>query len=129
VSIWPTEILRLRLRCDSSAPRLARKAVERLEAISPVREEALLVTSELASNAVIHSGSTAGDEIELRAELLGDCVRIEVRDAGRSQNRPALREMNGSGPGGYGLRILDALGRRWGSDRQRGQRVWVDLAL
>jgi anti-sigma regulatory factor (Ser/Thr protein kinase) len=125
----PAKILRLRLRCDSSAPRLARRAVERLEAITPVREEALLVTSELASNAVIHSGCTAADEIELQAELLGDCVRIAVIDAGRSQKRPRLLEIDGAGGGGYGLRILGALGRRWGADRQRGQRVWVDLAL
>ena len=66
MSMRPAEILRLRLRCDASAPRLARRALERLDVITSVREEALLVTSELATNAVMHSGSEPSEEIELQ---------------------------------------------------------------
>ncbi len=125
----PAEILRLRLRCDASAPRLARRAVERLDVITPVREEALLVTSELASNAVVHSGSLPDEEIELRAELLENALRITVRDAGHSSCEPAIRESGNGGPGGIGLRVVQALGRRWGARRDGGMWVWVELGL
>lgn len=123
------EILRLRLRCDPSAPRLARRAVERLEAINPVREEALLVTSELATNAVMHSGSQPGDEIELKAELVPDGVRIQVRDSGCSNTDPVVRPPDIDWPGGIGLRVVEALGRRWGARRNDGLCVWVELPL
>jgi anti-sigma regulatory factor (Ser/Thr protein kinase) len=103
--------------------------VERLEAVMPVREEALLVTSELASNAVRHSGSRSGDEIELKAELVPEGVRIAVTDTGRSNSEPAVRAGDQNGPGGFGLRVVQALGRRWGARRNGGLCVWVELPL
>jgi serine/threonine-protein kinase RsbW len=129
MSMRPAEILRLRLRCDASAPRLARRAVERLDVITSVREEALLVTSELATNAVMHSGSEPSEEIELKAELLSDGVRIAVKDRGRSRGEPALRPCDHNMPGGIGLRVVEALGREWGANRGDGLCVWVELAL
>ncbi len=129
MSMRSAEILRLRLRCDASAPRLARRAVERLEAIRPVREEALLVTSELAANAVRHSGSRPTEEIELKAELVPDGVRIVVRDAGRSRTDPAVCPPDEDRLGGFGLRVVEALGRRWGARRNDGMSVWVELSL
>src|SRR5512142_287482 len=102
------EILRLRLRCHASAPRLARRAVESLEAITPVRDEALLVTSELASNAVMHSGSLPAEEIELKAELIPEGVRIAVTDAGRSNTDPAICPPDDGRPSGFGLRVVAA---------------------
>ena len=123
------EILRLRLRCDASAPRLARRAVERLDAITPVREAALLVTSELATNAVVHSGSDPSEEIELRAELAPDAVRIAVSDRHHSCNEPEVQPADHLRPGGNGLRVVEALGRRWGAERGDGLCVWVELPL
>jgi anti-sigma regulatory factor (Ser/Thr protein kinase) len=95
----------------------------------PVLEDALLVTSELASNAVIHSGSRPSEELELTAELVPEGVRIAVTDAGRSQRQPAIRPWDGNAPGGFGLRVVQALGRRWGALRDGGLCVWVELPL
>ena len=97
--------------------------------ITSVLEEALLVTSELAANAVMHSGSEPSEEIELKAELLSDGVRIAVKDRGRSGGEPALRPGEHDMPGGIGLRVVEALGRKWGADRRDGLCVWVELAL
>jgi anti-sigma regulatory factor (Ser/Thr protein kinase) len=129
VSVRHPEILRLRLRCDVSAPRLARKALERLTEIIPVREDALLVASELTSNAVLHSGAAPNGQIELCAKLVPEGLRIEVIDEGRSGDTPHTRESDIALPGGFGLPVVEAVSHRWGSERLRGMRVWAELAL
>jgi anti-sigma regulatory factor (Ser/Thr protein kinase) len=130
VSIRSAELLRLRLRCDESAPALARRALAKLAVIEPVRDAALLIVSELATNAVIHSGSEPEEEFELRAELVPVGLRIEVTDPGRSNTTPVRREGDTPGPeGGMGLRVVEALARRWGSKRDHQFVVWAELAL
>ena len=129
MSMRPPEILRLRLRCDAAAPRLARRAVERLEEIRAIREDALLLTSELASNAVARSGFDPGEEIELRAELLPDGVRILVRGEGRSRRRPILRALDPDRPGRLGLGVVQTVSRQWGSERDDGMCVWAEIAF
>jgi anti-sigma regulatory factor (Ser/Thr protein kinase) len=117
------------MRCDTSAPRLARQALERLMEIRPVRDDALLVASELTSNAVRHSGAAPAGEIELRAQLVPDGVLIEVIDEGRSGDIPHARASEAEAPGGFGLPVVEAISRRWGSERVRGTRVWAELRL
>jgi anti-sigma regulatory factor (Ser/Thr protein kinase) len=51
------------------------------------RFEALLVASELVSNAVVH-GSEPGDEIGLEVSLEGSRLRIGVRDAAHGATGP-----------------------------------------
>ncbi len=123
------ELLRLSLPCTAAAPRQARHALAHLRELESIRDEALLVVSELASNAVLHSGCSANDELEVLAELLPDGVRIAVRDRGLSDSVPARREREPLEPGGMGLRVVDALARRWGSERGGTVSVWAELAL
>jgi anti-sigma regulatory factor (Ser/Thr protein kinase) len=125
----PAELLRLRLRCDASAPARARRAISKLAAIDAVRDDALLIVSELATNAVVHSGSAPEEEFELRAELVPSGLRIAVIDPGRSNKTPVPRNGNTRGPGGMGLRVVELLARRWGSERNRQLEVWAELAL
>lgn len=123
------ELLRLRLPCDTAAPRQARDALAHLSELEAIREEAQLVVSELASNAVLHSGCSPNDELEVLADLLPDGVRIVVRDKGLSQTVPARREREPLEPGGMGLQVVEALARRWGSERHGMLSVWAELAL
>ncbi|MGH2883721.1 MAG: hypothetical protein ACRDPA_13660 [Solirubrobacteraceae bacterium] len=51
----PGELLRLLMRCDASAPQLARDALRTVAAIDLIRSDAILVASELVSNAVMHA--------------------------------------------------------------------------
>ena len=83
-------LLRVLLRCDRFAPRLAREAVGGVPAIQPVRDDALLVTTELVSNAVLHAGCDPRQEIEVVAELVGQAVRITVADVARSDSTPRV---------------------------------------
>ncbi len=124
-----TELLDLRLRCDSAAPREARRALEQIREIAPVIDDALLVASELTTNAILHSGAEPGDEIQLRAELGTGVLVIEVIDEGRSRTTPHTRPPDTSSPGGFGLPVVAAIARRWGSERGDGMRVWAELAL
>jgi anti-sigma regulatory factor (Ser/Thr protein kinase) len=94
-----------------------------------VRTDALLVASELTSNAVRHSGTAPTGELELRAQLVPEGVMIEVIDEGRSGDVPHTRKPDAGGPGGFGLPIIDAIALRWGADRLSGTRVWVQLQM
>ncbi|MGZ6565169.1 MAG: ATP-binding protein [Solirubrobacteraceae bacterium] len=123
------ELLHLRLPCDSAAPREARRALGQIREIAPVFEDAALIVSELTTNAILHSGAGPGDEIELRAELGIGVLVIEVIDEGRSDTTPHTRPPDNSSPGGFGLPVVAALARRWGTERSEGMRVWAELAL
>jgi hypothetical protein len=119
------QILRLRLRCDQTAPRLARRALERLSEIKPVHDDALLLASELATSAV--RDADEGKEIELLAELVPDGLRIAVSNPSPGQGTKDDLEPPGSR--GAGQRIVHALARRWGRERVNGEHVWAVLAL
>ncbi len=136
------QILRLRLRRDKCAPGLAREALAELPAVSGC-EDALLVVSELATNAVLRAGADAGGEFELLAELIPEGIRIAVTDDGHSGGAggaaptPAMvGSTSAAAPtsspglaGGMGLWVVDALSRRWGTERDDITRVWAELAL
>lgn len=123
------DVLRLRMRCDGRAPQRARRAVGALVAIDPVRDDAILVASELVSNSVMHGGCDPGEEIELVAQLEPDALRLTVIDLGRSGRTPTRRGSEYHGPGGMGLRLVDAVARRWGTEQREGTIVWVELSL
>ncbi len=123
------QLLHVRLPYGPAAPRQARQALERVQEIAPLLDDVLLVASELTTNAIRHSGASPGSEIELRAELCTDAILIEVIDEGRSDSTPALRPTDTSLPGGFGLPVVAALARRWGSERRNGMRVWAELPL
>jgi anti-sigma regulatory factor (Ser/Thr protein kinase) len=117
------------MRSDDTAPRRARDALRALDPIGPVRDDAVLVASELVSNAVLHAGSDPSEEIELIVEVEQGALRLVVTDPGHSDRVPAVRGLEYGGPGGRGLRVVEALARRWGRERRGGTVVWVELSL
>lgn len=96
-----------------------------------VVEDVLLMTSELVTNACLHAGGPR--ELSVRD------VRDDGRDAGRSRVRvevvdasaqtPAMRPLAvPAHPGGHGLRVVDRLSFRWGSEpRPEGKAVWFEI--
>jgi anti-sigma regulatory factor (Ser/Thr protein kinase) len=89
--------------------------------LDSILDDAVLVASELAENAVRHARSA------FRLSLASDdrTVRIEVEDL--SAQRPRL-DRSGTGPGGRGVFLVDALSSRWGVDVDSDRKcVWAEL--
>lgn len=123
---WRAGSMRKELARNGAAPALARAAVAVTAAGLPLArsEEALLMTSELVTNAVQHA--TAGDFIVLEASVDRDMLRVSVADGGSGRIRPRSPD----GDGGWGLAIVTELASRWGAGREGGFNVvWFELDL
>lgn len=111
---------------DSVAPRSARRFVA--EALrqwghgDAIVQDAKLVVSELATNAVTHAGSAFS--VIVRGDDAG--VRISVAD--RSPAQPRVMHASPEAPSGRGLDMVSALSDRWGVDANKdGKAVWAQL--
>jgi serine phosphatase RsbU (regulator of sigma subunit)/anti-sigma regulatory factor (Ser/Thr protein kinase) len=121
-------VLELTLPGGPAAPGEARHALAAALAgrMSSRQEgDALVVLSELVTNAIRHGGAGAPtDEIGVHAALRDTVLRLEVTDPG-----PGF-EPGGHGPradGGYGLHLLDRLAIRWGVTGGEPVTVWAEL--
>jgi anti-sigma regulatory factor (Ser/Thr protein kinase) len=87
--------------------------------------DAGLLVSELVANVVDHVGGEASFTLELT--LSGEWLRISVADG--SAVRPVVRELEQGSPRGRGMRIVQRIAERWGTeDHAGGKRVWLELA-
>ncbi len=91
----------------------------------PVTDDVMLIASEFAANAVLHSRSR-GEHFTIRVKLYGDYVRLECQDAGgawRGRRHTADRP--------HGLDIVEAMTGpdRWGTERtpDNTRVVWATL--
>jgi anti-sigma regulatory factor (Ser/Thr protein kinase) len=89
-------------------------------------EVALLLTSELVTNAVCHAGGPAW--LDIRSE--GDVLTVGVTDEGGGEVRITDEHLSLE-THGRGLRLVDELSRRWGVHpvNGTGKRVWFELSL
>ncbi len=92
--------------------------------------ESRLVTSELVTNAVIHSGAEEDAFVCVAVQFRPGRVSVSVSDPGLSGRSVEVRP-NGGSDGGFGLRVVDQLASSWGSERQPSgrYRVWAELPL
>ncbi|MDQ0812660.1 serine/threonine-protein kinase RsbW [Streptomyces sp. B3I7] len=92
-------------------------------------DDAVLVVSELATNAVRHTLSGSAGGWFLVVIGLGDgLVRIEVVDQG-GDRVPHLCDASGQEEGGRGLQMIAACAKDWGVKTwPEGRSVWADLA-
>jgi anti-sigma regulatory factor (Ser/Thr protein kinase)/anti-anti-sigma regulatory factor len=91
-------------------------------------DRAVLLASELVTNAVVH----ARTELELRVELRGDLLHLAVRDGSPRLLRlvtDPVRDLEAEG--GRGLWLVEQLARAWGVNRHPdgGKVVWCTLHL
>jgi anti-sigma regulatory factor (Ser/Thr protein kinase) len=94
----------------------------------PATDVAVLLASEVVTNAVLHSNSRrAGGTVTITAVETGGGVRIEVADEGSERSTP---EVKGPGcvSGGHGLLLVQTLADQWGYLRdESGTTVWFSL--
>ena len=87
-------------------------------------DAAMLMVSELATNAVRHTGKP----FSVLLDRTGRRLRVEVKDGGGGT--PTLRHARPTEPSGRGLRIVDELSSDWGFEEQRnGTTVWFTMRL
>jgi len=99
----------------------------------PGLDDALLMVSEIASNAVRHTASGDGDGwFDVLVSLSGHTARVSVVDRGSSSEPRIVHDGGGFGEGvltgGRGLRIVDALADGWGHGGDELSRVvWFEI--
>ncbi len=105
-------------------------------------ECALLATSEIVTNAVLHGG----DQVSLVVRTTAETIRVEVYDNGHTLFGPPLASdgrVADAGTaagvhahdelsvGGRGLHIVDVLSQRWGviqAQQLPGKAVWFEIS-
>jgi PAS domain S-box-containing protein len=91
-------------------------------------DEAVLMLSELSTNAVQH----AATEFEVSVDVAADCSRVRVEVSDGAGGFPAPPEQLPDAPHGRGLHIVRALADAWGIEMRRdrpGKTVWFSLPL
>lgn len=85
-------------------------------------DRAVLLTSEVVTNALIHGRS----EARLRVVVEPDCVHVEVGDD--NSRHPAVQTVDEDALDGRGLRLLEVVATDWGvRDDQIGKTVWFEV--
>ncbi|CAM5422623.1 ATP-binding protein [Streptomyces spiroverticillatus] len=92
-------------------------------------DDATLITSELATNALAHA-TGIGDHFTLTLRRRPGILAIEVADS-YQWAMPELRKPDGPlDPSGRGLILVDALSANWGvRPRDPGKTVWAHLPV
>jgi anti-sigma regulatory factor (Ser/Thr protein kinase) len=122
------DALRFCVRCDEFAPKAVREVVARLSGLDWVAGDAMLVASELVTNAVRHSLCSEHELLTICISFDGR-VRITVRDPGTAGREAKIADRSVE-LGGHGLKVVEQLSRRWGTEREpNGYRVWAELDL
>jgi serine/threonine-protein kinase RsbW len=105
----------------------ARRFVSRVLAPCPAANDAVLLASELATNALQHTATGAGGEFEVIACHGQGRIRVMVTDNG-SPDAPALAPRAELATSGQGLTLVTALAARWGHHgNQQARTVWFEI--
>ncbi|WP_170323724.1 SpoIIE family protein phosphatase [Cryptosporangium phraense] len=111
---------------DAKSPALARALVRDVVeecGLASLSDEVALLTTELATNAVVHAGTA------MHIEVIGDADSITVRvtDGSRAVLGPSLPPPM-LAEGGRGLHLVDSLASEWGvAYGRQGKSVWFRL--
>jgi anti-sigma regulatory factor (Ser/Thr protein kinase) len=135
----PTLSRQLKLAALPSAAPWARRMTRQLLAewqLETLSDTALLVVSELVTNAVNASGNldcpglrpVSWQMLALTVRLAGTGLQMEVWDPNPAP--PALQAPDVTSEGGRGLLIVECLADRWGHHAADGGKVvWCEVAL
>lgn len=89
---------------------------------APLIDDALLVTSEMATNALVHARSP----FRLSVARSGNAIKVAIQDA--TSVLPQMRDADARSARGRGMGIVAALSSSWGSEvGPRGKIVWAEL--
>jgi anti-sigma regulatory factor (Ser/Thr protein kinase) len=109
--------------------RRVRQALDALALPPALLVDARLLTSELVTNSIRHSGLGPHDYVRVRADWSGTRLRVDVFD--RAGVRPPSHVAGSIRPppgaqSGWGLYMVDRVARRWGAVPGR---YWFELEV
>jgi anti-sigma regulatory factor (Ser/Thr protein kinase) len=92
--------------------------------VTSVMDEARLLISELATNAIVHAATDFSVSVHISAGRL----YVEVRDGDPTEMDLEPRFVRLGEPGGHGLRIVGRLAGDWGTRvEEHGKVVWFSV--
>lgn len=108
----------------------ARQTRRSFDRYSGTVEEALLddlrlLSSEMVTNAVQHSGCRQGDPILVEVTTTGETVRVEVTDRGERKEPVRPRSQVPAS----GLQFVEVLSDRWSSGATDSFHVWFEIEI
>jgi anti-sigma regulatory factor (Ser/Thr protein kinase) len=93
----------------------------------PAADDAVLLTSELVTNAIAHTASGKGGKVVVTVYRADTRVRVEVQDDGSDQ-APVVHAVGEARESGFGLELVDLMADSWGHCGGRRRRVvWFML--
>lgn len=102
-----------------ASARAVRQLVREEVPEGPLRDDILLVASELASNVIVHART------DFVVQVTSEAGRIRIEVWNGSSIIPAVKLLRDSG---YGLRVVEALSDRWGVESvDTGKAVWAEF--
>jgi anti-sigma regulatory factor (Ser/Thr protein kinase) len=112
---------------SASQVRGVRDFVREMVAGCPVADDVILLASEVATNAIVHTASGKGGTFTVVVMLESGLVRVEVHDDG-SEGAPDVGTPRTEQESGSGLYLVDVLATRWGHLGGRdGRVVWFEM--
>ncbi|MEH0417605.1 ATP-binding protein [Streptomyces sp. B21-083] len=111
----------------SAARRKVRELLDAWRVDADTADNALLITSELVTNALTH---TASERIVCRLRLAAGRLHVEVEDENRGGTLPAQRRPGFDEQCGRGLLLVGVLSSDWGvrdAPHGSGRIVWAEL--
>jgi len=97
---------------------------------APTCETAMLLVSELVTNAVRHARTGPGARVEMRVALTDRRrLHVAVHDRGQGFSATRVSMPPPDQVGGRGLALVDAMAEDWGAERTGSMRVWFELPL
>ena len=125
----PWRRLVMTLSAEDHSVRLARHAAHVVLSVwelAHMEETAVLIVSELVTNAVRHARET--DVVEVDLHVTRTCLRIEIQDSDRHWPQPRIP--GGFEESGFGFVLVDALADKWGvRETTAGKAVWAELDM
>jgi anti-sigma regulatory factor (Ser/Thr protein kinase) len=123
-------MLEVTLPAETSAVSTARDSLDRLRShLSDEQlEDARLMVSELVTNSLRHAKGEAST-IDLRADLEGSRLKVQVRDGGAGFLPKPRRMSETPADSGWGLYLVEQLSDRWGATVDGTNTVWFELRV
>ena len=119
-------LVRKDVEIGSGAPSAVRELVREVAQGTPICEDALLLSSEITTNAVIHGRWNQGDVLTIAIERQPESLAVAVTGPGLPK---PIQKRRRRSLGGFGLELVASISTNWAMEEIDDEmtRVWFEL--